>query len=105
MDLATIFHVFQGKYAEAEPLYERCQAMLEKVLGPGHPDVARTLNGRAELFEKQVRAAIVLRWFIDGWVVYFVVSTRADMWAIWSSAVWCTVLLEVCIRFVLCPVL
>lgn len=45
----------QGKYAEAEPLYERSQAILEKVLGPEHPDVAKPLNDRVELLEKQVR--------------------------------------------------
>lgn len=55
-----MFTVLQGKYAEAEPLYEHCQAMLEKVLGPEHPDVATTLNGRAGLLEKQVM------WFGEG---------------------------------------
>lgn len=47
----------QGKYAEAEPLYERSQAIREKVLGPDHLDVATTLHNRAELLESQVRAA------------------------------------------------
>ncbi|CAM9762259.1 unnamed protein product [Ectocarpus sp. 8 AP-2014] len=45
----------QGKYAEAEPLYERSQAIQEKVLGPEHPDVATSLNNRAWLLESQVR--------------------------------------------------
>ncbi|CAM9971540.1 unnamed protein product [Ectocarpus sp. 8 AP-2014] len=44
-----------GKYAEAEPLYERSQAIQEKVLGPEHPDVATSLNNRASLLESQVR--------------------------------------------------
>ena len=34
----------QGKYAEAEPLYARCQAIVEKALGPEHPSLATTLN-------------------------------------------------------------
>ncbi|CAN0457881.1 unnamed protein product, partial [Scytosiphon promiscuus] len=37
----------QGKYTEAEPLYARCQAIEDKVLGPEHPSVAATLNNRA----------------------------------------------------------
>ncbi|CAB1113143.1 unnamed protein product [Ectocarpus sp. CCAP 1310/34] len=45
----------QGKYAEAEPLYERSQAIQENVLGPEHPDVGTSLNNRALLLEKQVR--------------------------------------------------
>lgn len=44
----------QGKYAEAEPLYERSQAIREKMLGPEHPDVAQSLHNRAELLKKQV---------------------------------------------------
>ena len=48
----------QGKYDKAEPLYERCQAIQEKVLGPEHPNLATTLNNRARLFVEQVRAVI-----------------------------------------------
>ena len=47
----------QGKYTEAEPLYARSQAILEKVLGPEHPNVASSLNNRAGLLSKQVRTA------------------------------------------------
>ncbi|CAB1118953.1 unnamed protein product [Ectocarpus sp. CCAP 1310/34] len=43
----------QGKHAEAEPLYERSQAIREKVLGPKHPDVAEVLNNRATLLKSQ----------------------------------------------------
>ncbi|CBJ32850.1 NB-ARC and TPR repeat-containing protein-likely pseudogene [Ectocarpus siliculosus] len=42
-----------GKYAEAEPLYERSRAIQEKVLGPEHPHVATSLNNRALLLESQ----------------------------------------------------
>ncbi|CAN0535993.1 unnamed protein product, partial [Laminaria digitata] len=38
----------QGKYAEAEPLYARCQAIKEKALGPEHPSLATTLNNLVE---------------------------------------------------------
>ena len=55
-DPATPSTVFQGKYDEAEPLYERSQAIDEKVLGPEHPDVAQSLNNRAVLLQNQVRA-------------------------------------------------
>ncbi|CAM9564029.1 unnamed protein product [Laminaria digitata] len=37
----------QGKYAEAEPLYERSQAVHEKRQGQEHADVATSLNNRA----------------------------------------------------------
>ncbi|CAB1102081.1 unnamed protein product [Ectocarpus sp. CCAP 1310/34] len=40
-------------YDEAEPLYERSQAIREKALGPKHPDVARSLNKRAWLLCRQ----------------------------------------------------
>ena len=48
----------QGKYAEAEPLYERSQVIREKALGPEHPAVAAVLSNRAVLLESQVRAVI-----------------------------------------------
>lgn len=49
--------VVQGKYAEADSLYLRSQAIREKLLGPEHRDVAQSLNNRAALLRKQVRAA------------------------------------------------
>ena len=45
----------QGRYAEAEPLYQRALAISEKALGPEHPDVAKSLNNLAELFRAQGR--------------------------------------------------
>ena len=51
----TSLLAMQGKYAEAEPLYQRSQAIREKVLGLEHPDVAQSLNNRAGLLESQVR--------------------------------------------------
>ena len=52
----TPFVVSQGKFAEAEPLYERSQALNEKIHGPEHEAVATSLNNRAALLHKQVRA-------------------------------------------------
>ena len=40
----------QGKYAEAEPFYQRALAIREKVLGPNHPSVATSLNNLALLY-------------------------------------------------------
>ena len=40
----------QGKYVEAEPLYQRALAMREKVLEPEHPDVANSLNNPASQY-------------------------------------------------------
>ena len=42
-----------GKYAKAEPLYQRALAIWEKALGPEHPDVATSLNNLAELYDTQ----------------------------------------------------
>jgi tetratricopeptide (TPR) repeat protein len=45
----------QGHYAEAEPLYQRSLAIVEKALGPEHPHVAPILNNLAELYRAQGR--------------------------------------------------
>ncbi|CAB1104777.1 unnamed protein product [Ectocarpus sp. CCAP 1310/34] len=36
----------QGEYTQAEPLYEKSQAIQEKFLGQEHSDVATSLNNR-----------------------------------------------------------
>ncbi len=46
----------QGKYTEAEPLYERSLAIREKALGPEHPDVAASLENYAALLRRTARA-------------------------------------------------
>ena len=33
-------YAYQGRYADAEPLFKRALAIREKALGPDHPDVA-----------------------------------------------------------------
>jgi tetratricopeptide (TPR) repeat protein len=52
-----------GKYDEAIPLAKRALAILEKVLGPNHPDVATLLNNLALLYEAQddVARAVAFR--------------------------------------------
>ena len=47
--LPSCLPLFQGNFTEAEQLYERCQTIKEKVLGPDHPSLATTLNNRAGL--------------------------------------------------------
>src|SRR5262245_16834856 len=57
--LHTLAQVYQsqGKYAEAEPLYQRTLAINEKALGRNHPDVATTLNNLADLYRSQGKYA------------------------------------------------
>ncbi|MFB3092736.1 MAG: tetratricopeptide repeat protein [Dehalococcoidia bacterium] len=45
----------QGKYAEAEPLFERSLAINEKALGSNHPRVATALENMTELYKKTGR--------------------------------------------------
>ena len=45
----------QGRYADAETLYERALAIREKALGSEHPDVAQALNNLAVLYDAQGR--------------------------------------------------
>ena len=51
-NLAVVYRD-QGKYSQAEPLFQRALAMLEKVLGSEHPYVAVTLNNLATLYTVQ----------------------------------------------------
>ncbi|MFQ5915352.1 MAG: tetratricopeptide repeat protein, partial [Nitrospinota bacterium] len=46
-----------GRYAEAVPLAERSLAILEKTVGPDHPNIVKTLNTLAGLYEKLEEAA------------------------------------------------
>ena len=47
----------QGRYAEAEPLHKRSLAILEKALGPEHPNVATSLENYAALLRETGRTA------------------------------------------------
>ena len=55
-ELAAVYFV-QGRYAEAEPLFKRALAIVEKVKGPEHPDVALALANLATVYEAQGRYA------------------------------------------------
>ena len=54
--LADLYYA-QGKYTEAEPLYQRSLAIREKALGAEHPAVATTLENYAALLRKTNREA------------------------------------------------
>lgn len=60
----------QGKYAEADPLYLRVIGVMEKALGPDHPNVAICLHNRALLLGEQVchvwKSCILLLPWIGG---------------------------------------
>ena len=49
------FFFCQGKYGEAEPLWNEAIRIGEKVLGKEHPDVAVWYNNLAGLYKTQVR--------------------------------------------------
>ncbi len=51
----ALMYSSQGQYAQAEPLYERSLAILEKALGPNHPFVATGLENMATFFRKTGR--------------------------------------------------
>ncbi len=55
-NLALLYDT-QGQYAQAEPLYLRALAILEKALGPEHPNVASGLENYADLLQKTGRTA------------------------------------------------
>ena len=48
-NLAQLYET-QGRYDEAESLYQRALATRERVLGPDHPRVALSLNNLARLY-------------------------------------------------------
>jgi Tfp pilus assembly protein PilF len=45
----------QGRNADAEQLYKRSVATLEKTLGPNHPDLAGVLQNLAVFYKDQGR--------------------------------------------------
>ena len=47
-NLAALY-LGQGQYDEAEPLFRRALAIVEKAQGPEHPNVAISLENYAEL--------------------------------------------------------
>jgi CHAT domain-containing protein/Tfp pilus assembly protein PilF len=53
----AILYKEQGKYREAEPLYQRALRIKERILGPEHPSVADSLNSMATLDWKRGKYA------------------------------------------------
>ncbi len=53
-NLAALYKA-QSHYAEAEPLHKRALAIMEKALGPEHPDVASSLENYAALLRETAR--------------------------------------------------
>ena len=49
INLADLYRSM-GAYSKAEPLYARALAIIEKVLGPEHPNTATSLNNLAALY-------------------------------------------------------
>ena len=49
----ALLYYSQGKYKEAEPLYQQALALRQKLLGDDHPDVAQSLNNLAGLYDSQ----------------------------------------------------
>ena len=45
----------QGRYAQAEPLYDRAMAIREEALGPTHPDMSQSLENLAALYRATSR--------------------------------------------------
>ena len=52
--LGRAFHA-QGRYLEAEPLYERSLTIMEEALGPEHPSLAQVLENHAVLLRETDR--------------------------------------------------
>ncbi len=49
----ALLYYTQGKYEQAEPLYQRALAIREQQVGPQHPDTASSLNNLAGLYANQ----------------------------------------------------
>lgn len=85
-------HRIQGKYAEAQAFYERCQAMKKKALGPEHPSLAATLGSRAGVLEKQVRGARCFPTLVEGydlpWALVWSALLEVNGLISWRTAPW-----------------
>ncbi len=60
-NLAGLYRAQEGKYGEAEPLYQQALANRETALGPEHPDVAQGLENYAALLRETGRATEVAK--------------------------------------------
>ena len=48
-----LLYDYAGEYAKAEPLFKEALEICQKVLGPEHPDTARSLNNLAAPKERR----------------------------------------------------
>jgi tetratricopeptide (TPR) repeat protein len=55
LNQAGLFLHYQGRYGEAEPLYQQALAIMRERLGEQHPDTATSLNNLAGLYQAQGR--------------------------------------------------
>ena len=55
MEVRVLLYASQGRYGEAEPLYQRALAASERVLGAEHPDTLVSVNNLAGLYASQGR--------------------------------------------------
>ena len=55
-NLAAVYRA-QGRYSEAEPLYQRALAICERVLGPDHPYTATVMENYVDLLRQMHRDA------------------------------------------------
>jgi tetratricopeptide (TPR) repeat protein len=86
--LAVGYHN-QGKYAEAEPLYKRALAMMEKALGPDHKEVTKIRNNLAALHRAQSKhteeeASGSAKKLPLEWLVFIVLIVGSIIWGIFS---------------------
>jgi CHAT domain-containing protein len=56
----AVLYRSQGRYADAEPLFQRALSIREKALGADHPDVSEPLNNLVYLYNLQARYADAL---------------------------------------------
>lgn len=55
LNQTAYYLVQQGRYGDAEPLYEQALELSKRLLGDDHPDIATSLNNLAELYRTQGR--------------------------------------------------
>jgi tetratricopeptide (TPR) repeat protein len=59
-NLALLYDV-QGKYVQAEPLYQRALTASERVLGADHPNTIKFRNNYANLLQKMKQKTKAIR--------------------------------------------
>ena len=62
-ELANLYAV-QGKYAEAEPLYQRALHIREQMPDPQHPKTAEIMHGLAQLRNAQGKIEEARTWYV-----------------------------------------